>query len=173
MNFDVKIDCRALFNECVDQTLLDYRNRTTEAGQSMTATHTLELSLLDAFMFNLQSVAEALRARISKNVERLLFIPDLLLFRMRDILDMAPEATAIRIKDALKFGMLMWWYGGKDAPLFQSVPARNSSSSITKSFLEMRSMICEANLSVPTPNDHTGCYDYTGEQDYSVVMGQS
>ena len=159
MNFDVKIDCRALFNECVDQTLLDYRNRTTEAGQSMTATHTLELSLLDAFMFNLQSVAEALRARISKNVERLLFIPDLLLFRMRDILDMAPEATAIRIKDALKFGMLMWWYGGKDAPLFQ--------------FLEMRSMICEANLSVPTPNDHTGCYDYTGEQDYSVVMGQS
>ena len=29
MNFDVKIDCRALFNECVDQTLLDYRNRTT------------------------------------------------------------------------------------------------------------------------------------------------
>lgn len=44
MNFDVKIDCRALFNECVDQTLLDYRNRTTEAGQSMTATHTLELS---------------------------------------------------------------------------------------------------------------------------------
>ena len=150
MNFDVKIDCRALFNECVDQTLLDYRNRTTEAGQSMTATHTLELSLLDAFMFNLQSVAEALRARISKNVERLLFIPDLLLFRMRDILDMAPEATAIRIKDALKFGMLMWWYGGKDA-----------------------SMICEANLSVPTPNDHTGCYDYTGEQDYSVVMGQS
>ena len=74
MNFDVKIDCRALFNECVDQTLLDYRNRTTEAGQSMTATHTLELSLLDAFMFNLQSVAEALRARISKNVERLLFI---------------------------------------------------------------------------------------------------
>ena len=99
MNFDVKIDCRALFNECVDQTLLDYRNRTTEAGQSMTATHTLELSLLDAFMFN--------------------FIPDLLLFRMRDILDMAPEATAIRIKDALKFGMLMWWYGGKDAPLFQ------------------------------------------------------
>ena len=119
MNFDVKIDCRALFNECVDQTLLDYRNCTTEAGQSMTATHTLELSLLDAFMFNLQSVAEALRARISKNVERLLFIPDLLLFRMRDILDMAPEATAIRIKDALKFGMLMWWYGGKDAPLFQ------------------------------------------------------
>ena len=47
MNFDVKIDCRALFNECVDQTLLDYRNRTTEAGQSMTATHTLELSLLE------------------------------------------------------------------------------------------------------------------------------
>ena len=83
----------------------------------MTATHTLELSLLDAFMFNLQSVAEALRARISKNVERLLFIPDLLLFRMRDILDMAPEATAIRIKDALKFGMLMWWYGGKDLSL--------------------------------------------------------
>ena len=33
--------------------------------------------------------------------------------------NMAPEATAIRIKDALKFGMLMWWYGGKDAPLFQ------------------------------------------------------
>lgn len=163
MNFDVKIDCRALFNECVDQTLLDYRNRTTEAGQSMTATHTLELSLLDAFMVNLQSVAEALRARISKNVERLLFIPDLLLFRMRDILDMAPEATAIRIKDALKFGMLMWWYGGKVPPY----------SSITKSFLEMRSMICEANLSVPTPNDHTGCYDYTREQDYSVVMGQS
>ena len=119
MNFDVTIDCRALFNECVDQTLIDYRNRTTEAGQSMTVTHTLELSLLDAFMVNLQSVAEALRARISKNVKRLLFIPDLLLFRMRDILDMAPEATAIRIKDALKFGMLMWWYGGKDAPLFQ------------------------------------------------------
>ena len=85
----------------------------------MTATHKLELSLLDAFIFNIKSVAEALRARISKNVERLLFIPDLLLFRMRDILDMAPEATAIRIKDALKFGMLMWWYGGKDAPLFQ------------------------------------------------------
>lgn len=82
---------------------------------------------------------------------------------MRDILDMAPEATAIRIKDALKFGMLMWWYGGKDAPLFQYYQI----------LLEMRSMICEANLSVPTPNDHTGCYDYTGEQDYSVVMGQS
>ena len=55
MNFDVKIDCRALFNECVDQTLLDYRNRTTEAGQSMTATHTLELSLLDAFMFKVEA----------------------------------------------------------------------------------------------------------------------
>lgn len=162
MNFDVKIDCRALFNECVDQTLLDYRNRTTEAGQSMTATHTLELSLLDAFMFNLQSVAEALRARISKNVERLLFIPDLLLFRMRDILDMAPEATAIRIKDALKFGMLMWCMVVR-CPLIQYYQI----------LFEMRSMICEANLSVPTPNDHTGCYDYTGEQDYSVVMGQS
>lgn len=161
MNFDVKIDCRALFNECVDQTLLDYRNRTTEAGQSMTATHTLELSLLDAFMFNLQSVAEALRARISKNVERLLFIPDLLLFRMRDILDMAPEATAIRIKDALKFGMLMWWYGGKDA-----IPV------LPNPFLEMRSMICEANLSVPHRTTIPDAM-ITGEQDYSVVMGQS
>lgn len=124
MNFDVKIDCRALFNECVDQTLLDYRNRMTEAGQSMAATHTLELSLLDAFMVNLQSVAEALRAHISKNADRLLFIPDLLLFRMHDIFDMGPEATAIRIKDALKFGMLAWWYGGKDAPLFQYYQAR-------------------------------------------------
>lgn len=119
MNFDVTIDCRALFNECVDQTLIDYRNRTTEAGQSMTATHTLELSLLDAFMANLQSMAEALRAQISNNVERLLFVPDLLLYRLHDINDITPEGAAIRIKDALKYGMLAWWYGGKDAPLFQ------------------------------------------------------
>lgn len=119
MNFDVTIDCRALFNECLDQTLIDYRNRTTEAGQSMVATHTLELSLLDAFMVNLQSVAETLRARISKNVGLLLFIPDLLKYRLCDIDGMTPEGTAIRIKDTLKFGMLAWWYGGKDAPMFQ------------------------------------------------------
>ena len=56
MNFDVKIDCRALFNECVDQTLLDYRNRTTEAGQSMTATHTLELSLLPTCCYSVCAI---------------------------------------------------------------------------------------------------------------------
>lgn len=119
MNFDVTIDCRALFNECVDQTLIDYRNRTTEAGQSMTATHALELSLLDAFMVNLQSVAETLRAQISKNVGLLLFIPDLLQYRLCDIDGITPEGAAIRIKDALKYGMLAWWYGGKEATLFQ------------------------------------------------------
>ena len=37
MKFDVKIDCMALFNECMDQTLIDYRNRTTETGQSIAA----------------------------------------------------------------------------------------------------------------------------------------
>lgn len=119
MNFEVTIDCRALFNECVDQTLIDYRNRTTETGQSMTVMHTLELSLLDAFMVNLQSVAETLRAKISRKVRRLLFIPDLLQYRLCDIEGMTPEGAAIRIKDTLKFGMLTWWYGGKDAPLFQ------------------------------------------------------
>lgn len=44
MKFDVKIDCMALFNECMDQTLIDYRNRTTETGQSIAATHTLDRS---------------------------------------------------------------------------------------------------------------------------------
>lgn len=119
MNFEVTIDCRALFNECVDQTLIDYRNRKTETGQSMTIMHTLELSLLDAFMVNLQSVAEALRAKISRKVRRLLFIPDLLQYRLCDIDGMSPEGIAICIKDTLKFGMLAWWYGGKDASLFQ------------------------------------------------------
>lgn len=119
MNFEVTIDCRALFNECVDQTLIDYRNRTTETGQSMTIMHTLELSLLDAFLVNLQSVAETLRGKISRKVRRLLFIPDLLQYRLCDIDGMTAEGTAICIKDTLKFGMLAWWYGGKDAPLFQ------------------------------------------------------
>lgn len=119
MNFDVTIDCRALFNECVDQTLIDYRNRTTETGLSMAATHTLELSLLDAFMVELQSVAETFQAQFSKNVALLVFIPDLLQFRLYDMDGISPRGAAIRIKDALKYRMLAWWYGGKDAPLFQ------------------------------------------------------
>ena len=57
MKFDVKIDCMALFNECMDQTLIDYRNRTTETGQSIAATHTLDRSLLDTFYVNLHSVS--------------------------------------------------------------------------------------------------------------------
>lgn len=61
MKFDVKIDCMALFNECMDQTLIDYRNRTTETGQSIAATHTLDRSLLDTFYVNLHSVSKALR----------------------------------------------------------------------------------------------------------------
>lgn len=119
MNFDVKINCYALFNECVDQTLIDYRNRVSQTGQSMAATHMLEESLYDAFTINLRSVAETLRTKIAKKVELVLFIPDLLLYRLRDISDMTQEGTALQIKDTLKFGILAWWYGSKDAALFQ------------------------------------------------------
>ena len=109
MNFDVKIDCRALFNECVDQTLLDYRNRTTEAGQSMTATHTLELSLLDAFMFNLQSVAEALRARISRTAvihSRPAVIPYARYSRHGPGSNSHPHKRRAEIRDA---HVVVWW----------------------------------------------------------------
>ena len=75
MKFDVKIDCMALFNECMDQTLIDYRNRTTETGQSIAATHTLDRSLLDTFYVNLHSVSEALRTALRKQVCEVLFIP--------------------------------------------------------------------------------------------------
>lgn len=68
MKFDVKIDCMALFNECMDQTLIDYRNRTTETGQSIAATHTLDRSLLDTFYVNLHSVSKALRTALRKQV---------------------------------------------------------------------------------------------------------
>ena len=75
MKFDVKIDCMALFNECMDQTLIDYRNRTTETGQSIAATHTLDRSLLDTFYVNLHSVSKALRTALRKQVCEVLFIP--------------------------------------------------------------------------------------------------
>lgn len=70
MKFDVKIDCMALFNECMDQTLIDYRNRTTETGQSIAATHTLDRSLLDTFYVNLHSVSKALRTALRNRSAR-------------------------------------------------------------------------------------------------------
>lgn len=119
MSFEVRIDCLALFNECMETTLLDYRNRTTESGRSMAATHTLEESFYDSFTMQVRSVAEAVRASMMKHVELLLFLPDLLLYRLREMADMTQQGAALRIKDALKYGMLAWWYAGKDAPLFQ------------------------------------------------------
>lgn len=125
MKFDVKIDCMALFNECMDQTLIDYRNRTTETGQSIAATHTLDRSLLDTFYVNLHSVSKALRTALRKQVCEVLFIPDLLQYRMYLDPGIPPESIAVEVKDALKYGMLCWWYGGRDIPLFQLI--RNHS----------------------------------------------
>ena len=119
MKFDVKIDCMALFNECMDQTLIDYRNRTTETGQSIAAAHTLDRSLLDTFYVNLHSVSKALRTALRKQVCEVLFIPDLLQYRVYLDPGIPPESIAVEVKDALKYGMLCWWYGGRDIPLFQ------------------------------------------------------
>ena len=119
MKFDVKIDCMALFDECMDQTLIDYRTRTTETGQSAAATHTLDRSLFDTFCVNLRSVAETLRTVLRKQVGEVLFIPDLLQYRVYLVSGISPERVAVRIKDVLKYGMLCWWYGGRDIPLFQ------------------------------------------------------
>lgn len=124
MNFEVRIDCGALFNECIDQTLIDNRARTTQTGQSITAALALEPSLRDTFLTHLQTVAEALRARIACNVAGMLCIPDLMILRLDAANGPGAEPTAMRIKDALKCGMLAWWYGGKDAPLFQYYQAR-------------------------------------------------
>ena len=110
---------RKLFNECMDQTLIDYRNRTTETGQSIAATHTLDRSLLDTFYVNLHSVSEALRTALRKQVCEVLFIPDLLQYRVYLDPGIPPESIAVEVKDALKYGMLCWWYGGRDIPLFQ------------------------------------------------------
>ena len=116
MKFDVKIDCMALFNECMDQTLIDYRNRTTETGQSIAATHTLDRSLLDTFYVNLHSVSKALRTALRKQVCEVLFIPDLLQYRVYLDPGIPPESIAVEVKDALKYGMLCWWYGGRAVP---------------------------------------------------------
>ena len=48
-----------------------------------------------------------------------LFIPDLLQYRMYLDPGIPPESIAVEVKDALKYGMLCWWYGGRDIPLFQ------------------------------------------------------
>ena len=98
---------------------IDYRNRTTETGQSIAATHTLDRSLLDTFYVNLHSVSKALRTALRKQVCEVLFIPDLLQYRVYLDPGIPPESIAVEVKDALKYGMLCWWYGGRDIPLFQ------------------------------------------------------
>lgn len=97
----------------------NYRNRTTETGQSIAATHTLDRSLLDTFYVNLHSVSKALRTALRKQVCEVLFIPDLLQYRVYLDPGIPPESIAVEVKDALKYGMLCWWYGGRDIPLFQ------------------------------------------------------
>ena len=152
MKFDVKIDCMALFNECMDQTLIDYRNRTTETGQSIAATHTLDRSLLDTFYVNLHSVSKALRTALRKQVCEVLFIPDLLQYRMYLDPGIPPESIAVEVKDALKYGMLCWWYGGRDIPLiyfiatggfpYEKVSSRSSDSCHGGCILLRRGGIC-------------------------------
>lgn len=68
---------------------------------------------------HLHSVSKALRTALRKQVCEVLFIPDLLQYRMYLDPGIPPESIAVEVKDALKYGMLCWWYGGRDIPLFQ------------------------------------------------------
>lgn len=68
MMYEVRIDIPALFAECMDQTLIDYRNRVNERGQDMAEAETLEPSLRDIFTVNLRSVASALQLVLRRDV---------------------------------------------------------------------------------------------------------
>ena len=89
------------------------RNRTIHRGDAYAR------ALRDTFYVNLHSVSKALRTALRKQVCEVLFIPDLLQYRMYLDPGIPPESIAVEVKDALKYGMLCWWYGGRDIPLFQ------------------------------------------------------
>lgn len=117
--FDVTINIGDLFGECMDQTLLDYRERTAESGQSITTTHTMEGTLEDIFRTNLRSVAGAVASTISAGVLGCHFGSENVFFRLKHIHGVPLDIAGSLIKDALKYGMLCWWYKSRDVQLYQ------------------------------------------------------
>lgn len=117
--YEVRIDIPALFAECIDQTLLDYRNRVNERGQDMAEAETLEPSLADIFTVNLRSMAAALQLVLRRVSAECWFHPPELIYRLREIEGVANDTLAVTVKDALKYGMLCWWYKSRDGQLYQ------------------------------------------------------
>ncbi len=119
MMYEVRIDIPALFAECMDQTLIDYRNRVNERGQDMAEAETLEPSLRDIFTVNLRSVASALQLVLRRVSAECWMSSSEVIYRLRDISGLPRDIVAGMIKDVLKYGMLCWWYKSRDGQLFQ------------------------------------------------------
>lgn len=117
--YEVRIDIPALFAECMDQTLLDYRNRVNERGQDMAEAETLEPSLLDIFTVNLRSVVGALQLLVRKVSAECWVGSSEVIYRLREIRGTPNDIMAGLIKDMLKYGMLCWWYRTRDAQFYQ------------------------------------------------------
>lgn len=123
--YEVRIDIPALFAECIDQTLIDYRNRVNERGQDMAEAETLEPSLVDIFTINLRSVAVALQLMLRKVSAECWFGSSEVIYRLRPLDGVTSETMAVLIKDVLKYGMLCWWYKSRDGQLFQLYALQN------------------------------------------------
>lgn len=117
--FDVKIDWGDLFRECMDQTLIDYRERVTGEGQPIATTHTMDHSLGDIFRVQLRSVAAVVYIAIRAGALFYHFAPWGVTYRMKDVEGVPYDVIGVLVKDALKYGMLAWWYKSRDVPLFQ------------------------------------------------------
>ena len=125
---DIRIDIPLLFGECVDQTLIDARDRTTEAGVPAAGEVAMDRTLADVFTLNLESVAVQVYRRIRGETEIFRFVPPVVFFRLREIGAQERGAAAVLVRDALKYGMLCWWYGSRDAGLYRLWAARYESA---------------------------------------------
>ncbi len=126
--YEIEINIPALCAEVTDDAVIDDRNRKDESGQPIAADHAPDTTLEDFFTRILAGVASDVLTAIKPRIEAYRITSVFIHYRIGHWSGVSPDRAATLIKDALKVGLLTYWYATQDTQLYPVYAARYAAS---------------------------------------------
>lgn len=126
--YDIEINIPALCAELIDEAIINDRSRSDESGQPIVAAHAPDTTLEDFFTRILAGVASEVLTVVKPRVAAYRITTVSIHYGIRRWDDITPDTAATLVKDALKAGLLTYWYAAQDAQLYPVYAARYAAS---------------------------------------------
>lgn len=126
--YDIEINIPALCAEAIDEAIINDRSRSDESGQPIAAAHAPDTTLEDYFTRILAGIASDVLTAIKPRVAAYRTNTVSIRYGIGRWDGIPPDTAATLVKDALKAGLLTYWYAAQDAQLYPVYAARYAAS---------------------------------------------